>query len=145
MPGATDQPDGVLTVNAGSSSLKVGMFALRPVTTMVVALEVERIGLSGSLLRATSGRDGSASTLGIEAPDQASALRAVLEWLRKSGDVRSLKAVAHRIVHGGHLYRDPQMITASVLADLRGLAWMDPEHMPQALAAIQTIAASHPG
>src|SRR5438309_2858406 len=125
MPGATDQPDCVLTVNAGSSSLKVGVFALQPDTTMVVAVEVERIGLAGSLLRATSGRDGSASRHGVEAPDQAAALRAVLEWLRHSGDDRSFNAVAHRIVHGGHLYRDPQMITAGVLAGLRALAWMD--------------------
>jgi acetate kinase len=131
-------------VNTGSSSLKVGMFALQPATAMVVALEVERIGSPGSLLRITSGRDGSATQHGIEAPDQAAALRSVLEWLRHSGDDRSFKAVAHRIVHGGHVYRDPQTITASVLADLRALVWIDPDHMPQALEAIRTIATSHP-
>jgi acetate kinase len=120
------------------------MFTLQPVTTMVVALEVERIGLPGSLLRMTSG-DGSASEHGIEAPDQAAALRSILEWLRHRGDGRSIKAFAHRIVHGGHVYRDPQMITASVLADLRALVWIDPDHMPQALEAIQTIEESHPG
>src|SRR5579864_2667477 len=77
-----DQPDCVLTVNAGSSSLKVTMFGLPPAeaTTRVVALEVERIGLPGSLLLVTSGGDGSASEHGIAAPDQAAALRSVLDW-----------------------------------------------------------------
>ena len=147
MPRAPDQPDCVLTVNAGSSSLKVTMFGLQPATatTMVVALEVERVGLPGSLLRVTSGGGGSTSEHGIEAPDQAAALRAVLEWLRHGGDDRPFDAVAHRIVHGGHLYRDPQMITASLLADLRALVWIDPDHMPQALDAVETIAKSHPG
>jgi acetate kinase len=145
MPGAPDQPDCVLTVNAGSSSLKVATFALWPDTTMVVAAEVERIGLQGSLLRVTSVADRSTSEHGIEAPDQSAALRAVMEWLRQTGHDQAFKAVAHRIVHGGHLYRDPRTITVSVLHDLRALVWLDPDHMPQALAAIQTIAESHPG
>ena len=145
MPGAPDQPDCVLTVNTGSSSLKVALFALLQDTTMVAAAEVERIGLPGSLLRVTSVRDGSASEHGTDAPDHPAALRAVMEWLGRSGHDRAFKAVAHRIVHGGHRYRDPRTITVSVLDDLRALIWIDPDHMPQALAAIQTISESHPG
>src|SRR6202022_4417411 len=83
MSTSTDAADRVLTINTGSSSLKVAVFATRPAEALIVAEEVERTS------------------------DPAAALRAVLERLRQSGHDQPLAAVAHRIVHGGPRYHDP--------------------------------------
>jgi acetate kinase len=120
MSTSIDAADRVLTINTGSSSLKVAVFATRPAEALIVAEEVERTA------------------------DPAAALRAVLERLRQSGHDQPLAAVAHRIVHGGPHYQDPQLITAEVLGELRTIVAIDPDHMPQALAAIQVVTDAHP-
>jgi acetate kinase len=120
MPLSTDAADRVLTINTGSSSLKVAVFATRPSETLIAAEEVDRTG------------------------DPAGALRAVLERLRRGGHDRSLAAVAHRIVHGGEHYLEPQLITAGVLEELRAILTIDPDHMPQALAAVEVVTAAYP-
>src|SRR6266849_28977 len=120
MSTSTEAADRVLTVNTGSSSLKVAVFATRPAEARIVAEEVERTA------------------------DPAAALRAVLERLRQGDHDQSLAAVAHRVVHGGQRYQDPQLITADVLGELRTMVSIDPDHMPQALAAIQVITEAHP-
>jgi acetate kinase len=120
MSPSTDAADRVLTVNTGSSSLKVAVFATRPSETLIVGEQVERTG------------------------DPAAALRVVLERLRQGGHDQSLGAVAHRIVHGGQHYRDPLVITAGVLDELRTIVAIDPDHMPQALAAVQVVTDAYP-
>src|ERR1700687_5347498 len=120
MSSSIDAADRVLTVNTGSSSLKVAVFATRPTESCIVAEEVERTA------------------------DPAAALRAVLKRRRQSDHIQPLAAVSHRIVHGGQRYQDPQLITADVLGELRTIVSIDPDHMPQALAADQVITAPHP-
>ena len=151
MPTAQTQRDDVLTVNAGSSSLKVALFALPGTDAAIVGAEVERIGQPNSVLRVTSSADGTTPAHAVDAPDHPAALRAIFEWLRgncewlrDAGHAQPFKAVAHRIVHGGPHYRDPLRITDRVLTDLRALLWIDPDHMPHALATIEAIAESYP-
>jgi acetate kinase len=47
-------------------------------------------------------------------------------------------------VHGGARHRDPLRITSDVLRDLNELTSLDPNHMPQALAAIQATMEMYP-
>src|SRR5438132_3751554 len=55
-----------LTVNAGSSSLKIALFEVRPAERSIVAAEVDRIGEPDSMLRLSCG--GAPETVGpIEA------------------------------------------------------------------------------
>jgi acetate kinase len=120
MSTSTEAAERVLTINTGSSSLKIAVFATRPTESCIVAEEVERTA------------------------DPAAALRAVLERLRQSGHDQPLAAIAHRIVHGGPHYQDPQLLTPDVLGELRTIVSIDPDHMPQALAAIQVVTEAHP-
>jgi acetate kinase len=43
----------------------------------------------------------------------------------------ALKAVGHRVVHGGPKYSDPQLITKEMVEELRQLTPFDPEHLPE--------------
>ena len=55
-----------------------------------------------------------------------------------------LAAVGHRIVHGGPRYAQPQWVSPELVAALRELAPMDPNHMPQALAGIEFVGEKYP-
>jgi acetate kinase len=47
-------------------------------------------------------------------------------------------------VHGGQAHRDPERLTAGVLADLDALAPIDPDHLPQALAVVRAVSDAFP-
>lgn len=73
------------------------------------------------------------------------ALGALLDRLRTSLDGARIRAVGHRVVHGGPRHTGPVVITPEVLAELRGLAVLAPLHQPHSLAAIDALAERLPG
>lgn len=131
----------LLTVNTGSSSVKVAVYVNDPVLARRARASVERIGGSEARLKAES-PSGSRNEA-IPAPDHDAALRACLDSLNEALAF-TLDAVGHRIVHGGPDHSQPERITTPLLSGLRELEPIDPAHMPQALAAIDSIARRHP-
>jgi acetate kinase len=105
----------VLTLNAGSSSLKYALY-----------VDGERAA-SGSLGR-----------IGTEAMDHAAALEKALAAI---GSQREIGAVGHRIVHGGERLVAPARIDDDVLAELRRLAPIAPDHLPAEIALIEAMRA----
>lgn len=152
----------ILTINAGSSSLKATLYDVEggerttPVSRtertmhapqterMTRALQAERIGPSGGRMLIVDGRGATLLDREEPLPDHQSALRAFLGWLRREGLDVAPSAVGHRIVHGGGAHQEPELVTASVLVDLQRLVPLDPEHLPQALAVIQATARLYP-
>jgi acetate kinase len=134
----------LLTINTGSSSLKAGLYVMGPPETLDLAAEIDRIGLGGGRFRLRDGRGGSLLDREADRPDHAAALGALFAWLSDQGLDRDLVAVGHRIVHGGGRYHEPQRVTDELLTTLRGLVPIDPEHLPQALAAIGAVAQAYP-
>jgi acetate kinase len=110
----------VLTINAGSSSVKVALFAVAAGETRLAFTAVERIA------------------------DHAAALRTALVQVQGAIETAPLSAVAHRVVHGGARYRDPLRITGEVVRALRAMTGVDPDHVPQTLAALDVIAEQYP-
>ena len=109
----------ILTLNAGSSSLKYALFAQGVRPAQIVRGTVERIG-----------PDASAA---------ARALEAVLAKLEVHGGLASVAAVGHRVVHGGATFEAPTRIDARVLAELRALAPIDPDHLPAEIAVVEAV------
>lgn len=112
----------VLVLNAGSSSLKYQLVV--PETGEVRARGlVERIGESGS---------------GVT--DHSAALQSMAEQLRGEGidlDELSLRAVGHRVVHGGPDFSEPVAIDEEVLDRIRELSALAPLHNPAAAIGIE--------
>lgn len=54
------------------------------------------------------------------------------------------QVVGHRVVHGGRELTGPTLIDAAVLAQIRALASLAPEHQPQAVELIEAAAARWP-
>jgi len=159
----------VLSVNAGSSSLK---FALYPLDTKVLGLpllvgQFERLeafdaSISVSTTKPTQSRVASLkynflgkSQMTLEIPlslnedpfDAAIKRLKILidECLSQSGGSnRSLSAIAHRVVHGGSLYKASIIVTRDVLTQLASLNSLAPLHQPHNLAGIESFIRSFP-
>src|ERR671933_745917 len=137
----------LLTINTGSSSLKAALYRLweGAKETLELRAEASRVGDRGGGLRLADARGEIVDERQDGLPDHATALDALLDGLRDRGlDRDDLAAVGHRIVHGGDRYREPQRVAPEVLADLRALVPIDPNHLPQAIAAIEAVARAYP-
>jgi acetate kinase len=55
-----------------------------------------------------------------------------------------LLAIGHRVVHGGPDGNEPQRVTPALLARLRTLKALDPEHLPQELDIVEAMHARYP-
>lgn len=132
----------VLTLNAGSSSLKVALYPAtgeRPLATGIV----DRIGPDG-VLRLKDAAGGDIARPG-DLSSHAGALQSVLDSLRAAFPGLSLAAIGHRVVHGGARHAAPVRIDAAILAELEALAPFAPLHQPHNLAGIHAAMAAFPG
>jgi acetate kinase len=75
----------------------------------------------------------------------AKALLSLRELLASMPNVPAMKAVAHRVVHGGAQYRASVLITDAVLADLTKLISLAPLHQPANLEGIRAFAQAFAG
>jgi acetate kinase len=137
----------LLTINTGSSSLKAAMYRLREDTTEPpeIRAEASRIGGRGGGLRLADARGETLDERQDDLPNHIAALEALLSRLPDRGlDRDDLAAVGHRIVHGGDRHREPQRVAPELVADLRALVPIDPNHLPQAIAAIEAVGRAYP-
>jgi acetate kinase len=125
----------LLIVNAGSSSLKLALYEEETVARKA-AVAVERIGSTGTkLLIQGSGRS---TKHNVRANDHAGALDQVVRHLPELF-ATSVRAVGHRIVHGGCKHARPEPVTDSLLNELQELRHLDPTHMTQSLAVVDAL------
>ncbi|MFN3545006.1 MAG: acetate/propionate family kinase [Thiobacillus sp.] len=136
-------PPALLTLNAGSSSLKFAVYRPDAAGALHALLrgQVDAIG-AGACLRVTDGGERTDAT--VTAPDHAQALACVLDWLDARLPGLALHAAGHRIVHGGADYPHPVRVDAAVLADLEKLIPLSPLHQPHGLAGIRALARLRP-
>jgi acetate kinase len=128
----------VLSLNAGSSSLKL---ALQAGEERLAQGAVERVGLS----RGRFWLRGGVAAIDCDGhfPDHAAAVRAALAAL-DAADLHP-QAVAHRLVHGGPVHHVPALIDGALLDSLRELVHFAPLHLPAEIAVIDAIARHYPG
>ncbi len=136
----------VLTFNAGSSSLKFGLFGAGADTPCRAIGRIEPIGGAAELTL----QDGDGAVIDradldpSEAADHDGATRAVLRLLQAHFPAARIGAVGHRVVHGGPDHGRPAAITPAVLAELQRLAPFAPLHQPHNLAGIAAAQAAFP-
>ena len=129
----------LLTVNGGSSSLKFAIFPLNLSESFRPHLsgQIERIGQANArAVTKVSGEDAPQST-SLNAPDLASAATWLIEWVEQNAGWSTIAGIAHRVVHGGMRYFHPERVTGELLAELRRITPMDPDHLPGEIAVIE--------
>jgi acetate kinase len=126
-----------LTVNTGSSSLKIEAFDLTRALASVFKASVKNIGLEHATLCVESAdKVDSRQEAPAEVSRHGEALEHVLAAFQQRFELDQLKCIAHRVVHGGTRFKQASRLDAAALRALRQLVELAPDHMPQALAAI---------
>ena len=104
----------ILTINAGSSSIRFALYEAAAAPVRVLDGKIERLG------SAAQGVDSLVQRLetqpGFAKPD----------------------AVGHRVVHG-MLHTAPERVTAELLGELRRITPFDPEHLPREIELIEAL------
>ncbi len=135
--------DLLLVLNAGSSSLKFSVYEATPdgVCPLLAKGQVEGIGTRPRLV-AEQGDDRTKVELppspGGENP-HAAALQHAVDWLRTRFQGAALKAIGHRVVHGGPRFAEPVLIDDAMLRALEAFCPLAPLHQPNNLAAIKAV------
>ncbi|MCV0424198.1 MAG: acetate/propionate family kinase [Roseibium sp.] len=122
----------ILVLNSGSSSIKFAVFAA-DLSKKTYGSAVE-IGGASKLIVDTHG-------VGLSLPSHVSALDAIFGALEEMGiALSSLRAAAHRVVHGGRNLLAPCLVNEDVLAEIDRCIPLAPLHNPHNLAAIRAVA-----
>ncbi len=133
----------VLTLNAGSSSIKFGLFditgdAPRPRATGMV----ENIAGAARLRLETEADKKTREVAGVV--DHEGALREILRTLTDGFADARILAVGHRVVHGGPAHDAPARLTEGVMEELERLAPFAPLHQPHNLAGVRAAMGAFP-
>lgn len=128
-----------LVLNAGSSSLKFSVY--NPVDETVIGSgNIEKIGEDISV--ATFKINGQKISLETKLNNHNDAVNLLLEKLIELGyikDLKEIKAVGHRILHGGEIYSDSVLIDDEVIENIKGLINLGPLHLPSEIDCINNI------
>lgn len=131
----------VLTINCGSSTLKFDVLdvpTLEPGAVSIARGIVDRIG--GDSVASLS-TDGDAREIRKAARDHSEAFALAVGMLEEARLLSDIKAVGHRVVHGGSRFREPVVIEADVIDAIAAAGDLAPLHNQPALAAIRAARA----
>ena len=134
----------ILTINGGSSSLKSSLFQVGPPLRPVWSCLVDRIGFPDVTMTLMDLASGTSERRTIQAAHHKDCVDPLIAWLEEKIAITDLVAVGHRVVHGGHRYREPHVITSDVMGELRRLSPYDPEHLPAEIELIETLGRRYP-
>jgi acetate kinase len=110
----------ILTINAGSSSLKAAIYRIGSTETRLRVANVESL------------------------QDYGAALTDVLRTMQNQFSATELDGVGHRIVIGDSRCIDPQLVEENLLETFRELSDLAPDHMPQVLQGIAEVKRVYP-
>ncbi len=140
----------ILVLNCGSSSIKYQVIDMEAASSKLLAKGiVERIGLpEGDLVHKPVGKEP--FELRQPIPDHTTGIRLELDALTdpQHGVIRSLdevKAVGHRVAHGGEYFPESCLVTEEVKEKIRSLFEIAPLHNPANLEGVLSIEKVLPG
>lgn len=143
MTATSAQAGAVLTVNAGSSSLKFGLYQ-RGVAQALLSGSAEGLQPGGTPTLRMAGAEPIVLALAADGDGFQAALAALRQQLALVAPDVTLRAVAHRIVHGGTRYREPVLLDAATLDYLHTLESLAPLHQPANLAGVAAMRRAWP-
>ena len=137
----------VLVLNCGSSSIKYKLFEM---TTKEILAQggIEKIGLPDSFLKLTL-PNGEKKIIEREINEHTAGVQFILETLTHKeygvvNDLHEIKAVGHRVLHGGTKFSGSVLIDDAVIAAVEECCDLGPLHNPANLKGIYAIKALLP-
>lgn len=130
----------ILTLNCGSSSAKYQLYDWDSHDVIAVGL-VERIGQDlSNLEHKIPGKED--YTEQKNCPDHEKAVSWIIETILDSGhgclkDINEIKAVGHRVLHGGEAFKQSVIVDDKVMEVFKSLVHLGPLHMPANIGGIE--------
>jgi acetate kinase len=130
----------LLTFNAGSSTVKIGIFKVDRNRPERIGKAVVDFGTYPLTLHLKEGPEQFDLPLEGEAGDDlAELMDEVFRELGKHFDLDAVTSAGHRIVHGGDVFGGPVELTPETITKVQSLTELAPLHQPQALRMIRAI------
>lgn len=135
--------EGIVVLNGGSSSLKFSAFVSNPGQDLELKLrgQVDGIGVAPRFVAKTPDGEVMGDKEWENHPDinHRTLSDYLIEWLRDNLQDIRVRAVGHRVAHGGKIYSQPVKIEPQVLQTLETLIPLVPLHQPHNLLPIRTL------
>lgn len=130
----------ILTLNAGSSSIKFSVYERADEPELRVVGQVENLGPAARLILETDPKQ----VKDIGSADHAAALLAILDAIDPYISGTGVDGVGHRIVHGGAEFSAPAVLDDAILARLAALNPLAPLHQPHNLSMVEAARTAFP-
>lgn len=130
----------IMSINAGSSSLKFQLFEM-PEETLLVKGLFERIGLEDEMIFSYSMKDAKVKT-SVKGKNHEAAVDFLLQFLLERGIVTSLdelSGVGHRVAHGGEDFKKSSLVNQDALRKIKDLSKLAPLHNPVNVVGIEAL------
>lgn len=129
----------ILSVNAGSSSLKFTLFEM-PEEKELISGVFERIGIENSFY--TIKLNGEKIKKEAVLANHTDAVKILTQELLDNNiveDLSEIKAIGHRMVHGGEKYASSVLLTDEVIKTVEELSDLAPLHNPANLVGVRAF------
>ena len=126
----------ILTCNAGSGSFKSALFCADSLE-LLCRLSAD-YHEDPSVLRITNAQGKEKNRIPLNEANSRASVEAVLDWVGKQKDI-GIKAVGHRVVHGGERLTRPVRLNDEVLEEMKKLNPLAPLHQPHNITPITHI------
>src|SRR5262245_19673909 len=134
----------LLTINAGSSSLKTALYRIGGSETCLLVANVERIGSPPSRITIADKTNATVFDHEERLSDHSVAFAALLNRIQNRLSAANLDGIGHRIVLGDTRCREPLRIDDELLSRFQELADRAPDHLPQVVDSIAAVARIYP-
>lgn len=136
------KPPFILTLNAGSSSIKCALYRMESTPHRLLNANIHRIGSDAPQLSYTleNARPRETPLSHEEAANPATFLT---RWLKRNTDFSEIAAIGHRVVHGlDHTHTT--LIDDALIQQLQSTLPYDPDHVPGELTLIDQFRTTYP-
>jgi acetate kinase len=138
--------DILLTFNPGSSTIKLGLFAIEangPRRIGSGLIDLRNRPLTLHVVEGLAPTDIPLKAAVTE--DLHEVIDETLGWLKTHFQVNALAGAGHRVVHGGDRFAGPEAVSDGMLDAIEALVPLAPLHQPQSIRLIRAIRHLRPG
>ena len=140
--------DGILVINAGSSSIKFSLFVRRRGQEPELLITGQAEGINAQphfIAKSPRGETLQEQRWDHDELTYEALFDWVLDWVEHHLGDAKLVGAGHRVVHGGAHHAKPEIITPELCDGLEALIPLAPLHQPHNLEPIREILRLHPG
>jgi acetate kinase len=136
----TAMQERILTINAGSSTIKFAVFCRDGAPDRVLTGKVDGVGDSEAALVAAETARGGTYRQPIRAGDHREGANSLIDWITEWNGKQHFQAIGHRVVHAGTKLERHQAVTPELIEELRRIQSLDIAHLPREIALMEAFA-----